>query len=907
MKKILCGLLMILLLLGILPLYVWAEEVDGGCSVSEDTEAAVMAIEESEAKAITSMVVDPSKGQTAVTIFAMDSWAEPFISIPETFAQEAQIQINGSTDITCRVISGESVTVSGSGIIKPKVTTWYWYSGGFGSTIKYEDMECVNITYDVQYGPSTVRVTKGKNSYDLVIDVCDYSEWYTNEVIDTYISENISDDMSIEEKLDAICRLPASYDYDVNYSSATGMVIAGGGDCWASTSLILEICEKLGIEAKARNGNRDPGSGSGHMNALVIMGDGDYYELEAGYAEEAPRYYHITHRTSLFCYSYTSGGIEIYQYDGDIKQDTVLTIPESIDSQTVVSIGDSCFLYEEMCEVILPDSLVSIGEQAFAGCENLRRIVLPASVQNVGQMVFTDCNALVDLECSESNNTFAARNGILYNKEMTQILSAPACSNIDIPETVTSIGPYAFYYNEQISEITLPKNITRLEEGAFAACGNLIKVVLESVAAIEDYAFFRCSDIDLIFTGEAPTFDGNVFSSTTGTVYYPMGVDSWTKEIQQEYGGDIEWKEYDDISQFDQTLIPPTLEVSNNVKSGKPKLTWNEIEGAESYEVYRSTDNKNWKLLKEVTGTSLTNTSAAAGTKYYYKVRAVAADGSTSEFSAVINRTCDLARPEVSVSNVASSGKIKLSWEKVDGAKSYKVYRSTDNETWSLLKETTGTSLTNTSTTAGKKYYYKVMAIHSTSAANSAYSSVVSRTCDLARPEVSVTNVASSGKIKLSWEKVEGAKSYKVYRSTDNKTWSLLKETTGTSLTNTSTTAGKKYYYKVMAVHSTSAANSAYSSVVSRTCDLARPTAEVSLNSKGKPVVSWNKVSGASKYKVYIYNTSGTLLKTSTTTSLKLTHSTAEKGQVYNYRIMAVHSNSSANSVKSVKVTIKSK
>jgi len=356
-----------------------------------------------------------------------------------------------------------------------------------------------------------------------------------------------------------------------------------------------------------------------------------------------------------------------------------------------------------------------------------------------------------------------------------------------------------------------------------------------------------------------------------------------------------------------EQLETPVAKASNVASTGKIKISWAKVEGAESYEVYRSTDNKNWKLLKEVTGTSLTNTSAAAGTKYYYKVRAVAADGSTSEFSAVINRTCDLARPEVSVSNVASSGKIKLSWEKVDGAKSYKVYRSTDNETWSLLKETTGTSLTNTSTTAGKKYYYKVMAIHSTSAANSAYSSVVSRTCDLARPEVSVTNVASSGKIKLSWEKVEGAKSYKVYRSTDNKTWSLLKETTGTSLTNTSTTAGKKYYYKVMAVHSTSAANSAYSSVVSRTCDLARPTAEVSLNSKGKPVVSWNKVSGASKYKVYIYNSSGTLLKTSTTTSTKLTHSSAEKGKTYNYRVEAVHSTSAANSAKSVKVSIKSK
>ena len=134
-----------------------------------------------------------------------------------------------------------------------------------------------------------------------------------------------------------------------------------------------------------------------------------------------------------------------------------------------------------------------------------------------------------------------------------------------------------------------------------------------------------------------------------------------------------------------------------------------------------------------------------------------------------------------------------------------------------------------------------------------------------------------------------------------------MKTTTSTSYTNTSAEAGNTYYYKVVAVHSNSAANSAYSEVKSRTCDLARPVVSVTLSSSGKPVVSWNVVSGAEKYKVYMYDANGNLLKTSTTSKTKLTYTSAVKGDTYTYQVVAVHSNTNANSAKSTGVSIKCK
>ena len=359
-------------------------------------------------------------------------------------------------------------------------------------------------------------------------------------------------------------------------------------------------------------------------------------------------------------------------------------------------------------------------------------------------------------------------------------------------------------------------------------------------------------------------------------------------------------------------LDAPSVSVSNVASTGKPKLSWKAVAGAKSYKVYRSADGgKSYTLLKTVTGTSLTNTRTEVGKAYSYYVVAVNANGKESAKSSTVTCVCALPRPLVKVSNVASSGKPKLTWEKVTGAKSYSVYRSADGgKTYSLLKTVTDTSLTNTGAEAGKTYYYQVSALHpSVSEANSACSAPVSRTCDLPRPLVKVSNVASSGKPKLTWEKIEGAKSYKVYRSVDGgKTYSLLKTTTGTSLTNTSTEAGKTYYYKVFALHaSTGSANSAYSAPVSRTCDLPRPVAKVTLNTAGKPVITWQKVAGAVKYTLYIYDADGNLLKTSTTTGAKITHTSATAGTAYRYRVAALAAVTSANSAKSSTVSITAK
>ena len=178
---------------------------------------------------------------------------------------------------------------------------------------------------------------------------------------------------------------------------------------------------------------------------------------------------------------------------------------------------------------------------------------------------------------------------------------------------------------------------------------------------------------------------------------------------------------------------------------------------------------------------------------------------------------CKYPAPTVTASNVAKTGKVKLTWTAVEGAAQYKVYRSTEKDgKYSLMYTTAGTSYTNTKAEAGMVYFYKVVAVDAEGNAVSAMSAAKQRTCDLPQTKLS-GSVNKSGNPALTWEKVEGAVAYKVYRADASGTYKLMKTVTGTSYTNTNNKAGTTYTYYVVAVAENTAANSAASNIVKLT------------------------------------------------------------------------------------------
>lgn len=463
----------------------------------------------------------------AVELYILEDAYTSYISIPQSFLQS--YQISDGAGATYKIISGTSAQVDKNGLVTPNATTYYWY-GNVGYSHKLEGQEPTRVTRSYTLGETVIEVTKGAQKYRVSINVNSYGAYYANQVMDDFLKNTITADMSDYQKLDCVAKFTASFEYSASYSGATSMIICGGGDCWASTDLIVKLSQKLGFDSWSRNGNRDPGAGSGHMNAMVQLTDGTYYEVEAGYYEPAPRYYSITLRTSLYSYRYYNGGIEIYQYDGK-SCPADMVIPAQIDGKTVNAIGEDFISRNKTVQTVtIPNTVTKIADSAFNSCENLVKINLPTALESLGNFVFANCPKLTEI--SGSSAKYIASAGTVYSRDMTVLYYAPAVSEITVPQTVHTVAPYAFYYNSNIEKISLPTSVTKLGEGAFGDCNHLKQIVLpeNGLTEVGNFAFANCRALEKIeFPQSVTTLGDGVFMNDSALVY--VGIPESVQQI----------------------------------------------------------------------------------------------------------------------------------------------------------------------------------------------------------------------------------------------------------------------------------------------------------------------------------------------------------------------------------------
>lgn len=243
--------------------------------------------------------------------------------------------------------------------------------------------------------------------------------------------------------------------------------------------------------------------------------------------------------------------------DIDLTDAVIVEGGESYDGQRFTQsgvIGQGLFANcSQLKNIVLPSSVTAIEKDAFKGCTSLQHITIPASVRSI--LPSSGCTALQGINVSAANTAYQSNDGVLLNKDATEILWFPMGKTGDytLPSTITEIGDYAFqecsitrftlpdnlktigqaaFYNSRVEEVTLPASLKQVPSATFQKCGNLKTVTLgEGTELLGDHVFDGCPIEALYVHATIPpvcttqTFTNNAYPdwTSTCTLYVPKG------------------------------------------------------------------------------------------------------------------------------------------------------------------------------------------------------------------------------------------------------------------------------------------------------------------------------------------------------------------------------------------------
>ena len=267
--------------------------------------------------------------------------------------------------------------------------------------------------------------------------------------------------------------------------------------------------------------------------------------------------------------------------------------------------------------VVLPEGLQTLAANCFEGCTSLTAITIPASVEFIHEAPFEGCTALTAIKVAEGNARFLSEEGVLFDDYTATLIEYPAGkpdSSYHMPGLITAIADYAFHGNEHLKSLTVSAQVQTIGVFAFAGCFNMTTVRFE---------------------GSAPSFGAySVFAMVTANAYYPAGDATWTREVRQNYDGQLTWKIW----------TPPTNPGIwvDSMSTGGVCIAWSGCEGAEVYELQRKDPGGDWVTLRQITGYSYNNVDPIMGVTYQYRVRGLIFEASGEDYESPWSAAIDV-------------------------------------------------------------------------------------------------------------------------------------------------------------------------------------------------------------------------------------------------------------------------
>ena len=177
---------------------------------------------------------------------------------------------------------------------------------------------------------------------------------------------------------------------------------------------------------------------------------------------------------------------------------TSITIPDS-----VTEIGMSAFSgCSSLTSITIPDSVTRIDMSTFRGCSSFTSITIPDNVTYIDIWAFNGCTGLTAIDVKAGNNNYTSVNGVLFNKDKTELICYPAGKtdkSYNIPNCVTNVGGWAFDGCASLTSITIPDSVTEIGWSAFEGCTSLTSITIpDSVTEIGWSAFEGCTSLKSI-------------------------------------------------------------------------------------------------------------------------------------------------------------------------------------------------------------------------------------------------------------------------------------------------------------------------------------------------------------------------------------------------------------------------
>ena len=171
---------------------------------------------------------------------------------------------------------------------------------------------------------------------------------------------------------------------------------------------------------------------------------------------------------------------ERYDDNSQITRLKKIVVPEEIDGVKVTTIGymkqimsnahgGIAFADPYVEKIVLPNTIVKIGQDAFAGCSNLKSINIPDSVTSIGAHAFYNCNSLKSIEIPDSVTT---------DIEEKTFLGCSSMENIRLPNTIREFGYYAFSGCKSLKKINIPTNLYSLRDCSLDTCESLEEITV---------------------------------------------------------------------------------------------------------------------------------------------------------------------------------------------------------------------------------------------------------------------------------------------------------------------------------------------------------------------------------------------------------------------------------------------